>query len=492
MMQIAQVTTGLMRRLTAALLPWLLVIYSYGAESASQGYEVVTMDNGNIFHGTIAHETFVIETKYGLVTIPYSFVASLTPGKNGSADQITTHLGELFSGALQSNEFTILRFDQPLLPLEVADISDIQFSRKTIRSAPVIPADSIQLSSGDRFTTSISTSSLLIMADNGLSLISLRQIHLVDLEEIDGQLQIRITDNDGKIMQGKMGSSSLQVTTRYGDKIEIPSIQLSQIALNVHYGMESTLFHYRQKLNPATLFHDQLYQDVAAPEMIALRGGSFIRGSRTADGDSDELPLKPVQLKPFAIGLYEVTFEEYDLFCEVTGHEKPDDSGWGRGNRPVVNVSWNDATTYAEWLATKTRQPYRLPSDAEWEYAARGGTETLFWWGNQQPTIESNCDGCGSIWDGERTAPVGRFKPNLFGLHDTAGNVFEIVADCWSDSYADAPTDGSPYLKGGCGKRVIRGGAWSFPPHEVRSANRWRDFPSRKSDDTGFRVARDL
>lgn len=476
----------------ARLLFGLLLIISSTAESGRQGYEVVTMNNGNIFHGTIAHEAFAIETSYGLVTIPYSFVASLTPGQKGGTDQITTHPGERFSGTIQSDEFTILRFDQPALPLDLADISEIIFSRKTVRSPPPIPVDSISTDNGDRFTATISTSSILLAGEDGLSIIPIQQLHIIDLEEIEDQLSVNITDNNGKIRQGVVRNSSIQAVTRYGDRVDIPSSQLSLLAVNVHHGRAPSLFNYRQQLNPATQFHDLLYQDISAPEMIALRGGDFTRGSRNKDGDNDELPLQPMRLRPFAIGQYEVTFDEYDLFCEVTGHDKPDDSGWGRGNRPVVNVSWNDATAYTEWLATKTRQPYRLPSDAEWEYAARGGTETVFWWGDQAPTTESNCDGCGSIWDGERTAPVGRFRPNLFGLHDTAGNVFEIVADCWSDTYSDAPIDGSPYLKGGCGKRVIRGGAWSFPPHEVRSANRWRDFPSRKSDDTGFRVARDL
>lgn len=450
------------------------------------------MNNGNIFHGTIAHEDFVIDTSYGLVTIPYSFVASLIPGRKGDADQITTHLGEHFSGTIQGGEFTILRFDQPALPLDLADISEIIFSRKTVRSPPPIPVDSIGMGNGDRFTATISTSSIILAGDDGLSIIPIQQLHLIDLEEIDGQIPARITDNNGKTQQGMIRNSSIQAVTRYGDRVDIPSPLLSLLAIDVHHGNNRSLFNYRQQLNPATLFNDRLYQNISAPNMVALRGGEFTRGSRSVDGDNDELPLQTMQIKPFAIGQHEITFDEYDLFCEVTGRNKPDDSDWGRGNRPVVNVSWNDATAYAKWLATKTRKPYRLPSDVEWEYAARGGTETVFWWGDNPPTTEANCDGCGSIWDGERTAPVGRFQPNQFGLHDTAGNVFEIVADCWSDNYSDAPTDGSPYLKGGCGKRVIRGGAWSFPPHEVRSANRWRDFPSRKSDDTGFRIARDL
>jgi formylglycine-generating enzyme required for sulfatase activity len=228
------------------------------------------------------------------------------------------------------------------------------------------------------------------------------------------------------------------------------------------------------------------------PRLIALGGGAFSRGDLQGDGDGDEQPPVKVQLAPFAIGIYEVTFDEYDQFCEDTGYPKPDDQAWGRGSRPVVNVSWEDAKAYLEWLSRRTEQRYRLPTDAEWEYAARAGTSSRYWWGNEPAPYRANCAECSSLWDGEKSAPVGRFLPNPFGLHDTAGNVFEWVEDCWVDNFSELSLDGKVPDQTACGKRVIRGGAWSFPVKEVRSANRWRDFPSRSSDDTGFRVVREL
>ena len=228
------------------------------------------------------------------------------------------------------------------------------------------------------------------------------------------------------------------------------------------------------------------------PDLIALRGGAYVKGDSQGNGDVDEKPLITNKPKAFAIAIYETTFEEYDRFCDDTRRNKPDDSDWGRGQRPVINVSWEDAVAYTKWLSRKTRQNYRLPSDSEWEYAARAGSKTRYWWGNEVDKAKANCEGCGSLWDGEKTAYVGKFLPNNFGLHDTAGNVFEWVADCLQSSFAEAPIDGAPMDKPGCGKRIIRGGAWSFPAKEIRSANRWRDFPSRKSDDTGFRVVREL
>jgi formylglycine-generating enzyme required for sulfatase activity len=158
----------------------------------------------------------------------------------------------------------------------------------------------------------------------------------------------------------------------------------------------------------------------------------------------------------------------------------------------VVNISWADAQDFVRWLSEQTGERYRLPTDAEWEYASRAGTSSRFWWGEQAGEGRANCAECGSLWDSEKTGPVGRFPPNPFGLHDTAGNAWEWVADCIRASFADAPPQGQAGDDPECGKRVIRGGAWSFPPREMRSANRWRDFPARSSDDTGLRLVRDL
>ncbi|HHH38883.1 MAG TPA: formylglycine-generating enzyme family protein [Sedimenticola sp.] len=268
---------------------------------------------------------------------------------------------------------------------------------------------------------------------------------------------------------------------------------LERLAFRVnHRPGAQPVYNYRKRISPPALIRDRLRDGTPGPEMIALRGGTFRRGDLQGDGDGDEQPPRELNLRPFAIGLYEVTFEAYDRFCESSGRDLPDDAGWGRGRRPVVNVSWNDAVAYADWLSGQTGQRYRLPTDAEWEYAARAGTRHRFWWGDDVGAAHANCAGCGSLWDSVMTSPVGSFDPNPFGLHDTAGNVFEWVADCWNDTFENAPADGAALIKPDCGIRVIRGGAWSFPPKEVRSANRWRDFQPRTSDDTGFRLVREL
>src|SRR5262245_704849 len=176
-----------------------------------------------------------------------------------------------------------------------------------------------------------------------------------------------------------------------------------------------------------------------------------------------------------------------------------DDAGWGRDNRPVINVSWHDAKEYAGWLSQKTGKTYRLLSAAEWEYAARAGSTTAFWWGQDVGKGNANCNGCGSVWDHIKTARVGSFRPNDFGLYDTAGNVGEWVEDCSHDTsgaLADrgrdrgAPTDGSPWFGGDCTYRDLRGGSWTSFPSAVRSAVHYQYLADSWANVNGFRVAR--
>ena len=164
----------------------------------------------------------------------------------------------------------------------------------------------------------------------------------------------------------------------------------------------------------------------------------------------------------------------------------------GRGNRPVIYVSWEDARSYARWLSEQTGKSYRLPSESEWEYAARAGTITAYWWGNEIGSGHANCNGCGSQWDNTKTSPVGSFKANAFGLHDMLGNIWEWTQDCSHDDYKDAPDDGSPWEVSNCGLRVLRGGSWYTKLEYLRSANRDRSYPDFRTDNIGFRLAQDL
>ena len=231
--------------------------------------------------------------------------------------------------------------------------------------------------------------------------------------------------------------------------------------------------------------------------MIVVPAGSFVMGSPASEKSNEprEKPQHRVTIaQPFAVSKFELTFDEWDT-CVSFG-DCPDsikDNGWGRKQQPAINVSWDDAQRYVAWLARMTGKAYRLLSEAEYEYAARAGTQTAYPWGDDIGRNNANCKSCGSTWDNEQTAPIGQFAANSFGLYDMAGNVWEWVQDCLHDNYQGAPADGSPWIEGGnCGEHVVRGGSWSDPPEFLRSAERQWDPANDQYYRLSFRVARTL
>ena len=257
--------------------------------------------------------------------------------------------------------------------------------------------------------------------------------------------------------------------------------------------------------------------------MVVVPSGSFRMGSPSSeqDRDSHEGPMREVTIgSPFALGVHEVTVSEFGRFVDETGHsvggscwtsEGDEDNvedragrGWRGpgfrqgGSHPVVCVGWHDARAYLAWLSGTTGERYRLPSEAEWEYAARAGTTTPFHTGSTISTDEANYDGdyvYGSGREGvyrKRTVPVGSFGANAFGLHDVHGNVWEWVQDCGKGSYAGAPGDGSAWESGDCSRRVLRGGSWLSEPRDLRSASRVGGNTGNRISNIGFRVARTL
>ena len=231
-----------------------------------------------------------------------------------------------------------------------------------------------------------------------------------------------------------------------------------------------------------------------APEMVLIPAGTFMMGSPGTEGgrSTEEGPLHRVNIgKPFAMGRYAVTFHEWNACVKACGYDhRPQDENWGHGRRPVINVSWDDVKAYLHWLSQRTGQRYRLPSEAEWEFAARAGTTTRYPWGDEPGSNQANFSSSGSDWGGKQTAPVGSFAPNAFGLYDMIGNVREWVEDNWHNSYDGAPTDGSAWLSGK--NRVVRGGGWLSDPQSVRSAYRDALAAGLRFNDLGFRVARTL
>jgi len=218
------------------------------------------------------------------------------------------------------------------------------------------------------------------------------------------------------------------------------------------------------------------------PEMIAVRGGSFAMGS---NDDPTERPVHQVAIKPFSIGKYPVTVQEWN---ECAAAKACSFTATGKDDAPVSNVSWTDAKQYVAYLSQATKKPYRLPSEAEWEYAARGGTQSKYWWGDKLQPGMAGCKDCGNL-AGEQPAKVGSFKPNPFGLYDMGGAIDQWVEDCWHKSYQDAPGDGSAWSGGDCSSHVLRSGSWKNDSRYVRPSNRDGYDTNVRYPTHGFRVA---
>ena len=263
-----------------------------------------------------------------------------------------------------------------------------------------------------------------------------------------------------------------------------------------------------QRVDAVTAGVPVYFRDCAdTPEMVSFGGGSFKMGDQFGNGLDYEKPVHDVRIAPFALGRYEISIAEWQRCVDAKGctAASADNEGKPR-NHPVVGISWSQAQDYAAWLSRRSGKRYRLPSEAEWEYAARAGNRDQFTWGNWGATVCSYAnalDRAGArahpqmSWytdcdDGfATTAPVGSFPPNAWGLYDMLGNVWEWVQDCWHSDYSGAPADGAAWIDGGdCSKRVNRGGGWGNNPRALRVSNRDADPQDARSDGMGFRIAR--
>ena len=274
--------------------------------------------------------------------------------------------------------------------------------------------------------------------------------------------------------------------------------------------VEFAVIRATSAVSPAVDRSAESFRDCpSCPQMLRVEPGQFKMGllPRRRDILLDLVGLRRLQeptvtiAAPFAIGRYEVTFEEWDA-CVTDGGcggYRPADEGWGRGARPVIHVSWLDAQAYVNWLSAKSAAPYRLLTEAEWEYAARAGSSAIYPWGNTASHEAANYgeDACckGRVIGRDtffNTAPVGQFPPNGFGLHDMIGNVYEWVEDCYAHPAGGAPVDGSALKVDGCSHHVLRGAAWYSDPGRIASGYRAYQTPDRRDLVIGFRVAKTL
>lgn len=326
-----------------------------------------------------------------------------------------------------------------------------------------------------------------------------------------GMLQIVTNPGDAKIfINGKRkGNSPAEAGQLFAIKLdegeyEVEAIKTTGGAMEL-YGAKKDVFVAEDSKQTITLelkerrsaaFLEELKAKypggIPEPQMVSIPAGSFQMGCVSGIGCSDdEKPVHTVTLSAFEMGVTEVTFEQWDACVAFGGCDQyPEDEGWGRGNRPAINVSWEDTQQYIAWLNKTTGKHYRLPTEAEWEYAARAGSSTQYSWGDEVGKNQANCHGCGSQWDNTQTAPVGSFGANGFGLFDMHGNVWEWVQD-WKDDdyYGKSPAQNPPGPSSGK-NRVYRGGGWSSGAGNMRSAYRYSNSPDFRIYYLGFRLLR--
>lgn len=245
-------------------------------------------------------------------------------------------------------------------------------------------------------------------------------------------------------------------------------------------------------------FTDTLNDGSNGPQMVWIPAGTFIMGDIQGVGLDDEVPTVEVKItKRFAISKHPVTFEQYDLFTRMTDRRPANDHGWGRADRPVIHVSWLDAIEYTKWLSAQTGKQYRLPTEAEWEYAARGNSSTAYWWGNTMLPGMAHCYECGDKVRPDKTTVVASFKANAYGLYDVSGNVWEWTASKWTRTYNGeqlkqiSPEDINitpNYLE--AAQLAMRGGSWNLLGKFNRSSSRYYGSPQSRSLNLGFRIAR--
>jgi len=339
----------------------------------------------------------------------------------------------------------------------------------------------IILKNGDRLIGHIEPSALTLNDDA----IDLAMPFQIDLgQAVDGQSIAIVSQGATPFRVTGHDVESVQLHHWSGNEVTISGERLASIATDA---------------GERLAFRDRLADGSPCPhcpQMQVIPPGDFVMGSSKAVDSNrpNEGPAHRVSIAyPFAFGAYEITFDQWDAchadgVCEYRGA----DERFGRGSRPAISLSLNDAHQFLTWLSDKTGHSYRLPSEAEWEHAAGAGSTTAYYWGDEIGKLNAACENCGTKWDNRRSAPTGTFPANPFGLYDILGNAWEWTADCWNDSYEGAPVDGSAWQEGDCKGHAMRGGAWFSFPVNLRTTTRFRAVVDNRYLSKGLRVVRDF
>lgn len=368
-------------------------------------------------------------------------------------------------------------------PAQTASVSSQAFVQASTQATTSLVANSSQPSLALSTQTSSQSSS------------SAAPTYALRIKVTPSDARIRLLNISNKYKEGiplTSGRYRIEIS-KTGYKTKTESIEIKNEDLSIAFELEAI----PDLSNPTrAAIPNIVYGGKNAPSLIRIPAGSFTMGD---DSNMHTAPTHKVTFnKAFAISKYEITFAEYDFFAQSTGKPLPGDNGWGREDRPVIHVSWEDANAYAQWLSKTTGKKFRLPTEAEWEYVARAGTATRYWWGDTEQDAKgrANCRrGCSSNFSGlfgSKTAPVGSYLPNPFGVYDTAGNVSEWVQDCYEENYTEAKANGSAHEHKQCQGRVVRGGSTKDNVQRLSSSAR-DNIPSGYLNETlGFRLVMEL
>lgn len=375
---------------------------------------------------------------------------------------------------------------KPKVPLGSVQSSSKKSVQASVQSSAISSA-----ASSDAYQSSEQSSQEISSAASSVVL----QTYALTIKVVPDDARIRLLNITNKYKDGinlVSGRYHIEIS-KTGYKTKTEWVEIKNEPLTAAFLLDPEL----DTSNPAkATIPNIVYGGKNSPALIRIPAGSFMMGDNS---NMHSAPAHKVTLnKAFAISKYEITFAEYDYFAQSTNKPLPGDNGWGREDRPVIHVSWDDAVAYAQWLTKTTGKKFRLPTEAEWEYAARGGSTTNYWWGDNEAEAKgkANCRrGCSSNFSGlfgSKTAPVGSYSPNAFGIYDTAGNVSEWVQDCYQDNYKNASNTGSALEEKQCAGRVVRGGSTKDNVQHLISSARDNIPAGYLTETLGFRLVMEL
>lgn len=447
----------------------------------AEGRDRLFLHNGQELQGRLLLDRVRIETAVGAFTLDRSAISEITcPEDMKEPVTLRTRRGDRLSGFLEPWHLDI-EADNSTTPIKRDAVKRILLAGVSNTEALDRSDHRIVLKNGDHLLGRLQDIDLTI-SNSSVDVGAAAQLDLGEAK--DGQPITVITNGSAAPYLSDATFERIAFRHWSGGDIKISRSWLASIEFDAG---ERLAFQDGHADGSACL---------DCPLMQVIPRGTYRMGSPNAVAMNrpNEGPVHPVTIAyPFALGVHEVSFDQWDA-CRADGvcRNRGADEHFGRGNRPAISLSLDDAKQFLAWLSEKTGHAYRLPTEAEWEYAARAGTTTLYYWGDTVGKANAVCESCGTKWDNKRSAPTGSFPPNPFGLHDILGNAWEWTADCWNESYDGAPSDGSAWMEGDCTGHVMRGGAWFSFPVNLRTTTRFRGVIDNRYLSKGLRVARDF